>query len=95
MMDDFKKHLSDYGIEFTEKVFASADSISGLGADPFVSDWHFDSVIPFMAGSIHKGISIPFLSKSCSVYLPNIRILRQGYSYGQCTVLMLEHSPAR
>ena len=56
MMDDFKKHLSDYGIEYTEKVFASADSISSLGADLFVSGWRFDSVIPFVAGSIHKGI---------------------------------------
>ena len=63
MMDDFKKHLSDYGIEFTEKVFASADSISGLGADPFVSD----SVIPFMAGSIHKSQYL-----SCLKAVPSI-----------------------
>lgn len=36
-MDELKKDLSAAGVKFTEKVFTSADSISGLGNKPFVS----------------------------------------------------------
>lgn len=38
-MDDLKKELSNAGVHFTEKVFATADSISGLGNEPFVSNF--------------------------------------------------------
>lgn len=39
-MDELKRELSAAGVRFTEKVFASADSISGLGNKPFVSCYY-------------------------------------------------------
>ena len=37
MMDDLKKLLSNAGIDYTERVFASEEGITGLGTEPFVS----------------------------------------------------------
>lgn len=39
-MDELKRELSVAGVQFTERVFASADSISGLGNKPFVSCYY-------------------------------------------------------
>ena len=37
MMDSLKRSLTDYGVDYTERVFTSRDGIAGLGPEPFVS----------------------------------------------------------
>ena len=36
-MDSLKRNLAEQGVDFTERLFTTADSIRGLGDDPFVS----------------------------------------------------------
>ena len=36
-MDVLKQRLSDDGVDYVEKVFATSDSIAGLRSSPFVS----------------------------------------------------------
>lgn len=40
MMNSLKKQLTKNDIKFTEKIFSTADSINGLGSEPFVSIIH-------------------------------------------------------
>jgi len=40
MMNHLKRDLMEFGVEYTEKVFTSADGIAGLGPEPFVSNVH-------------------------------------------------------
>jgi len=35
-MDSLKRDLTEYDVEYTERVFTTADGISGLGPEPFV-----------------------------------------------------------
>ena len=36
MMNTLKSDLTEYGVQFTETLFSTADGISGLGEEPFV-----------------------------------------------------------
>lgn len=36
MMNTLKSDLAEYGVQFTETLFSTADGISGLGEEPFV-----------------------------------------------------------
>lgn len=36
-MDELKRSLTEHDIDFSEKVFTTADSIDGLMPEPFVS----------------------------------------------------------
>ena len=39
-MDSLKRDLTEYDVEYTERVFTTADGISGLGPEPFVRFIH-------------------------------------------------------
>ena len=40
MMNYLKRDLTTLEVEYTEKVFNSADGVGGLGPEPFVSVWY-------------------------------------------------------
>lgn len=37
MMNDLKRSLTEFGVEYTETLFTTSDDIADLGPEPFVS----------------------------------------------------------
>lgn len=89
-MNSLKRDLTEYGVEYTEKVFTSADGIAGLGPEPFVSN----QIIACMCGCMYM-LCICFVyvicMHDCSSAL-NIMLeydLHVLYTWIQCRILRL------